>query len=416
MVYVLNFILITLVLIWSSGSAFAQVKLKVPVPDLCYKCHKELKKDLADKYTHFLFKQGKCTVCHNSHVSNVKGLMNDEINPICLNCHEKMRNLLDKAVLHSALRDGVCTDCHYAHSGSNKHLLVSKEKMLCLNCHENINKQIKEPYACLPFKEGNCSECHNSHASVEDNLLTGAPVKLCQKCHLPKCTAGDVSIASVVKGMDCTSCHSGHASKDKGLLGPYGHTAFMVKDCKACHDPIKAKKEITTKIKGQELCFSCHKKDDMKYTYLENDVHVKDVKKPCNICHDYHASENKNLTKNAKKICLKCHENTEKRTAFMEKALGTTKCTPVRERKCFDCHIPVHSDLPLDYRADGIEMCARCHKSQHEITHPLGNDVIDPRDGKPITCISCHSMHAARDKSLLTFDKDRALCIQCHKM
>ncbi|MDH4029191.1 MAG: cytochrome c3 family protein, partial [Nitrospirota bacterium] len=82
-----------IVFAWSGSSATAQVKLKADVPALCYECHKELKKNLADQYTHFLFKQGKCTTCHNSHVSNVKGLMNDEVNTICLNCHEKLKDL-----------------------------------------------------------------------------------------------------------------------------------------------------------------------------------------------------------------------------------------------------------------------------------------------------------------------------------
>ena len=100
----------------------------------------------------------------------------------------------------------------------------------------------------------------------------------------------------------------------------------------------------------------------------------------------------------------------------MEKTLKSIKCAPVKDRACFDCHIPMHSDRPLNYRADGIDMCARCHETQHKITHPLGKDVIDPRDGGQLTCLSCHSMHAARDEFLLTHDRNRALCIQCHKM
>ena len=412
---IITFVLIAFSLIWSNNVS-AQVKLKKKLPDLCYECHKELKENLADKYTHFLFKQGKCITCHNSHLSSVKGLMNDEVDSICLGCHEKIRNLLNKATLHSALRDGECPDCHYPHSGSIEHLLTAPEKMRCLNCHENIKDEQEKTYACLPFKEGKCSSCHNSHASIEEDLLNSASQKLCQKCHAPKCKAGDVSISSVVKNLPCTSCHSGHSSKDKGVLGPYGHTVFLIKKCEECHNPIEPKKKITTKLDGKELCFSCHKQEDLKYKYLEDDVHVKGKNNPCNICHDYHASGKKNLTKNEAKICISCHEITEKRTASMEKVLRSIKCTPIKERRCFECHIPTHSDLPLNYREDGIALCARCHASQHKITHPLGEGVIDPRDGKEVTCISCHSMHNAKDEFMLTFDRNRALCIQCHKM
>ena len=407
--------LISLILI-SGGKADARIKLKTKIPDLCYGCHEELKKNLSDPHVHPLFKRGECMPCHDSHVSNIKGLIVEQIDSICLNCHEKIRNLLKKATLHTALRDNLCTDCHYSHSGENKYLLTMPEKPLCLNCHEGIKEQFKKAYACLPFKEGKCSSCHNPHASAEGDLLISSPNKLCQKCHGPRCKAGKVSISSVVKDSDCTSCHSGHSSKDKGILGPYGHTVFLIKKCEECHNPITAKKKITTKIEGADLCFNCHKRDESKYQYVENDIHVKDAKNPCTICHDYHASGNRHFIKNESRLCINCHEKTEKRTASMEKALGSIKCAPVKNRKCFDCHIPTHSDRPLNYRADPIAMCARCHESQHKITHPLGNDVIDVRNGEPVTCISCHSMHSAKAEFMLTHEKDRAICIQCHKM
>jgi len=411
----LLFVLAAVFLIPGSELSAAH-RLKANVPALCYECHKEMKEDLKDRYVHFLYKRGKCTTCHNSHVSNIKGLMNDEVDSVCLKCHEKMRELLDRAAIHSALKEGACTDCHRPHSGDNKHLLVTEEKKLCMECHEDLKAQFEKPYGCLPFKEGKCSSCHDSHASVEANMLIDAPNKLCQKCHAPGCKAGDVSISSIVKDSDCTGCHSGHASDEKGLLGPYGHTVFLAKNCQECHNPITADLKVTTKMKVKELCLNCHKQSDAKIKYIENDIHIKDAKNPCMLCHNNHASGKKSITKNESRICIKCHEATEKRTASMEKTLKTIKCVPVKERQCFDCHIPTHSDRPLNYRGDGIDMCSRCHATQHKITHPLGKDVIDPRDGGPLTCLSCHSMHAARDEFLLTYDRNRTLCIQCHKM
>ena len=416
--YILSLFLFafTVVLLIPDSNMHAAHKLKAKVPALCYECHKEMKKDLKDRYVHFLYKRGKCTTCHNPHVSNIKGLMNDEIDSVCLKCHERMRKLLDKVRMHSALKEGACTDCHRPHSGENKHLLVTAEKELCLECHEGLKAEFEKPYGCSEFKQGRCSSCHNSHASAEDNMLIDSPDKLCQKCHAPRCKAGDVSISFIVKGTDCIGCHSGHASEEKGLLGPYGHKDFMEKNCQVCHNPITADGKMTTRMKGKELCFSCHKQNDEKIKYIADDIHVKDAKNPCSICHDNHASGKKSLTKNESRICIECHEATENRTVSMEKALKSIKCVPVKERQCFECHIPMHSDRPLNYRAGGIEMCARCHETQHKITHPLGNDVVDPRSGGPLTCLSCHSMHAARDEFLLTYDRNRALCIQCHKM
>ena len=413
--HVLTIILMAIALTVSSSS-YAQVKLKKSLPELCYECHQGLKKDLADQYTHFLFKQGKCTKCHNAHVSNVKGLMNDRLNAVCIQCHGKLIDPAKKPVVHIAIRDGACSDCHNSHSGSNEHLLVTDEKTLCMNCHEGIKEQLEKPHTCDAFKEGKCSSCHDAHASAENNLLISKPNKLCQKCHAPGCKAGKVSLSTVVKDLDCTTCHTGHSAGAEGLLGPFGHSAFLLKKCEECHLPFESGQKISTKIEGDKLCFSCHSETESGYKFINDDVHVKDVKNSCDICHDHHASGKKNLTKDESGICITCHEKTEKRTVSMEKVLRSIKCEPVKNRKCFDCHIPSHSDLPLNYRGDGIEMCARCHESQHKITHPLGKDVLDPRNGQPLTCISCHSMHSAKAKFMLTFEKNRALCIQCHKM
>jgi predicted CXXCH cytochrome family protein len=409
------FFIVSLTIIWS-GLADAQVKLKTKVPELCFECHKELKKAQSDKYVHFLFKDGKCITCHDAHVSKRKGLMVDKVDSICLGCHDSIRNIVENTIVHGALREHSCPECHSPHSGKYQYLLAKEEKNLCLNCHEDLNRQFQKPYICRPFKDGECSSCHNSHASPVGSLLVSPPDKLCKKCHEPRCKAGQISIASAVKDIDCTTCHSGHSSLDKGLLGPFGHKVFLDKNCEECHNPIKSQRDITTKIKGADLCFNCHKRDTSKYEYIDNDIHVKDAKNPCIVCHDEHASNQKNLTKKESNVCAKCHESTERRTSAMESALKSVGCEPIRDRKCFECHIPAHSSRPLNYRADEIPLCARCHAAQHKITHPVGNDIKDPRNGRPLTCNSCHSMHSANADFMLTHDRKRALCIQCHRM
>jgi len=398
----------------SCSSAYAQHELKGNIPDLCYDCHKDLKKGLADTYTHFLFKQGKCTSCHNPHVSNVTGLMIDDVNALCLRCHKEINKLIE-ANIHGALRSAQCTECHNAHSGKNAYLLSVPEKDMCLDCHKDLKKQAAQAYACKPFREGTCSACHNSHGSVEENLLIDNPVSLCSSCHEPKCKFGEHSITSIVKGSDCTSCHSGHAADKKGLLGPYGHSAFLEKNCSKCHNPISETRKITTKIKGVKLCLSCHSQEDRESPYREDDVHVKDLSNPCTLCHDHHGSDMADLTKNETALCLECHETIDRRISVIEKSLKEIDCTPVRDRKCFACHIPMHSDRQFSHRGDGIELCARCHTAQHKVSHPVGADVIDPRSGGAVTCLSCHSMHGAGADFFLTHDRKRTLCIQCHK-
>ena len=398
-----------------SNNSTAGVQLKAKVPDLCYKCHKELKKDLNDRHTHFLFKQGKCITCHSSHVSNTKGLIKEDVNSLCLGCHEKLRKRIERESVHSALRVDDCSGCHDGHSSDYKNLLAKRELDLCMKCHGNVRDQFKQPYACKIFRDGRCSACHDSHASSENHMLRDRPVKLCQKCHAPKCRSGNVSIASEVKNVDCTSCHTGHSSTSSSLVGPYGHSDFLKNNCAKCHNEIKEKRKITTRIKGSGLCLDCHKAAETGLQYTEDKVHAKGSGNPCIFCHDYHSSADPNLTKSEATLCADCHEETEKKTALMEMTLGVVKCEPVRDRKCFECHIPGHSDRKLDYREDELTLCARCHKALHKITHPQGEGVIDPRNGGPVTCNSCHSMHASRADFMLTYDRNRTLCIQCHK-
>ncbi len=407
------FVMIAYGLIWHS-TAEGGVKLKKSIPELCFNCHKELEESLGDKFLHILFKKGECIKCHNSHVSTVSGLLDDRVDSLCLNCHEELRRLIDSGHIHTPLRNGNCSECHNSHSGNYEHLLVEEEKGLCVKCHKKTIEQAGKAYGCLPFKKGECSECHDSHATENLNLLKSDPNTLCKECHAPRCKPGNISISSLVEKLDCTSCHSGHGSDNRGALGPFGHNAFINKECDQCHEPLSEGKPVKTRLQKKDLCFSCHQKDD--YVYVEDNLHVKGLGNRCNLCHSYHSSENANFTRNERKVCINCHEKTEARTEEMERILKTTECKPVRERKCFECHLPGHSDEPLGYRGDGIEMCARCHKSEHSSSHPVGRDIIDPRSGQYVTCISCHSMHTSRADYMLTHDRNRSLCIQCHKI
>jgi predicted CXXCH cytochrome family protein len=411
--YVICFLLFTIHYSLFTASVYAQTGLKEKIPDLCFKCHENLKADLSHEYVHFPFKQGKCNVCHNSHAGDLKGLMRDEINPLCLNCHEGIKNALNKNYIHQALKKGVCTDCHNAHSGENKNLLVKAQKEICWSCHESLKEQLQKTYVHNPFKGGECSSCHDPHASSEEDLIVSMPKTLCKQCHTPRCNANGVSITFATEKLDCTDCHAGHSSAISGFIGPYGHSAFMEKKCEQCHNPIKKGGNITTEVSGNDLCLICHKLDSIKIN--EKDIHINKTKEGCALCHNYHASKKKNLTVKESQLCFTCHEATEKRTILMERALKSIRCAPVKERKCFECHIPPHSLNALYFKADKIQTCARCHVSQHKITHPIGENVKDPRNGKPITCITCHSMHSSKAEFMLYFDRKRQLCIQCHK-
>lgn len=395
----------------SSTFAFAEDNAFLrKIPDLCYQCHAKLRESLSGSYVHFPFKDGKCLACHSSHAGKLKGLLKQDVNSLCMSCHDGIRKLLKNNFIHQALKKGPCTDCHRAHSGENKKLLIKTQKEICWKCHDMLKEQLKESHVHTPFRDGECSVCHEPHASSQENHMRENPNTLCKKCHSPKCKAGNISITFATEKLDCSSCHGGHASRNRALLGPYGHSDFLEARCDKCHNPISSDKKITTRLTGRDLCLSCHKLDPSKFK--DNDMHLE---RGCTFCHTYHASKKKNFTMNETGICMKCHENTEKRTSQMEKALKSIRCAPVKGRKCFECHVPPHSQKPLYLKENEIMTCAKCHTGQHKVTHPLGPDVKDPRNNKILTCITCHGMHSSKAEFMLYFDRKRQLCIQCHK-
>ncbi len=398
------------------GNVQAKFELKAKESTICFQCHQDIKDGLSSKHVHQPFRQGKCTACHEVHASKHKGLIKSEINNLCLRCHEDLKRKMQTEKVHGALRGGICTDCHLPHSGENNALLVKPEKEICFKCHKSLKEFANKSYKHQPFDTGSCSSCHNAHVAKEDNLLSAPSGQLCQQCHAPGCNVGGVSITKYTSQMECVSCHTGHNTNIKGLLGPFGHPAFLDKQCIQCHEPFVEGKRVTTKESGMNLCFTCH--DKKTGNYNEEDVHLTFKDNPCTLCHDYHASNKKNLTVNEKSLCITCHEDVNQGINHMVKRFKDVNCKPVKERECLKCHAPVHAKSPYFFKEDSdvIKTCATCHEREHKIAHPLGNGVTDPRDGSTITCKTCHSMHFAKAEFLLRFDRNRELCIQCHKM
>jgi len=368
------------------------LELKYDIPDLCYRCHATVKLQINKKYIHLPFKQGKCLFCHQSHASGTRGLLVRDVNNLCIQCHKEIKN-------HGF---GTCLECHTSHSSDNKNLLNSQVE--CLNCHKfNNNKEFVIIHK--PYSEKRCLSCHNPHSKLSFYLKED-PRRLCLTCHQPKCRVKNISIAFITQKMNCITCHSGHNSKYKGLFALHGHSSFYSKKCGDCHNEIKPNVSITLRKDLQLLCLSCHK----DISLLNNDIHYKD--KNCSLCHYSHASYYSKLIDYNSFNCVTCHQNIEQKNHMLVKRFKVIRCEPLKNNRCLACHTPPHSKQAYYLKGDKIEVCVSCHKEFHKVSHPL--KVNDPRNGEPMNCLSCHSMHNAKAEFLLTHDRKRALCIQCH--
>ena len=102
--------------------------------------------------------------------------------------------------------------------------------------------------------------------------------------------------------------------------------------------------------------------------------------------------------------------------------------SPVAEGECSVCHDPHASDYAYNLSSQPGELCAMCHpdksSGRHVLAglgfgdaHPVRGKPDPSREGKELSCVSCHSPHSSSHKGLLVLDgtKTENLCLLCHK-
>jgi predicted CXXCH cytochrome family protein len=79
---------------------------------------------------------------------------------------------------------------------------------------------------------------------------------------------------------------------------------------------------------------------------------------------------------------------------------------------CHDAHGSGQSGLLLDKQP---ALCGQCHDAASTHSHPFQEPARDPRTGNALVCTSCHNPHGSPHEQLLTHEKRRELCVQCHR-
>ena len=74
---------------------------------------------------------------------------------LCLECHPKTKDLTMKGRVHQPLKEGKCTECHNPHVSKHPTLLSDIGGELCYNCHDR-KKGFIGIVVQRPVEEGNC--------------------------------------------------------------------------------------------------------------------------------------------------------------------------------------------------------------------------------------------------------------------
>jgi predicted CXXCH cytochrome family protein len=223
-----------------------------------------------------------------------------------------------------------------------------------------------------------CSRCHN----LQDAAFRG-------KHRDFKVSAGS-----------CTDCHDPHGTGKPAMLPAVAHAPYAKNTCNACHTGAQG----ALAAKPPELCTSCHgeHQQDTKLPFVHAAVATK---KACLNCHSPHGGQTKSLLtgQTLEQTCFACHDR-----GLFQQAVKHP------EQSCDTCHDAHGSKTKGILQAPQVELCIGCHDVSKTHAHPYQAPAIDPRDGLPIRCSSCHNPHSSPNEKLLTHDKRRALCTQCH--
>lgn len=382
--------------------------VSVNEPDVCFMCHSEIETLLEKSHIHSAFKSGICSECHNPHASRHAGLLNDLPGAICLECHkdkEPHRGLLTG---HRPVEEGDCLHCHDPHASDHPNQLKKPLVILCISCHPIISDWQKQPYRHPLVDTEDCLICHMPHGGNEPSLLTMPIPRVCDHCHEQDDTFVSAHSGYQLREANCITCHHPHASSLPALLMPNQHAPFKSKNCDACHAE-SGGSAFAMKTDIKTVCTKCH--SAVNRIAEEPFAHILNDEQSCMHCHSPHASSEEALLSGSQTvICVKCHFTGRE---YAGKPMETILAH--KGMDCSNCHAPHGSANELYFVKDSQDMCVGCHERAHQASHPVGPQVIDPRTGKSVTCLSCHQLHGADFDKYLPLNPEMDLCIQCHR-
>ena len=154
---------------------------KATQPDVCYRCHKQVRADFFKPSAHPVrFGTMTCSDCHAPHGSDTRAMLNKPtVNQTCYTCHAEKRGPF--LWEHAPVAED-CTLCHYPHGSVNPWRLKKNPPLLCQQCHSVAgHPSVPRTSSALPGGGGGGSAfllagaCVNCHSQIHgSNNPSGA--------------------------------------------------------------------------------------------------------------------------------------------------------------------------------------------------------------------------------------------------
>ena len=362
----------------------------------CYDCHDRAL--FEKKVVHAPVAKQRCDQCHNPHLARYEALLHRQDEKLCAGCHQTLlKRIEEQSFPHQPVEQGQCLLCHDPHASQQKQLLRDKTGPLCLNCHKELQEVAEVQHR--PFAQGKCSVCHDAHSSDQPMLLSKKGAALCLGCHENNNALRRKHLNRDLSRIDCLECHSPHQSENKALLRNTQHQPFAQGDCQTCHNK---------KTTG-DPCLGCHTKVMDSFNQMLNHVTSSASGPFCFNCHTPHASQQAGLVRGYPgEVCRNCH------SGKFERRKESLHLHPHAER-CLDCHQLHGASDPAMLKGKRDEVCVGCHEDHNTFSHPTGDAAHDPRNGRAMTCVSCHDpCNGTVYKYNLRGTSEKGLCVQCH--
>ncbi len=363
----------------------------------CYDCHEE--KTFQGPHIHQPVADGQCDKCHAPHAAKYPALLRQPVNKLCSTCHLIFfKQIGSRRQLHDPVARGKCGTCHDPHASAYRKLLINTPGTECYQCHTNETSGYQ--YQHQPFSRRQCYTCHDPHAADHNHLLKNADPGICFTCHQSNQALSKSHQGRDMSTISCLGCHQPHGSDNSNLLRQVRHRPFNDGHCNECHG----------RAVGVDRCLACHQKVLASFLHPHTHLRGDGTGNLCLNCHNPHAADHDHLLiSDTGETCRKCHAvKFERRQQAIHKHPG--------KHVCSECHKEHGADRPAMLRAEPQEVCARCHQEHKQFTHPIGDQALDPRNGKPMDCLTCHDpCNGTMYTHNLRRDGKRSLCIQCHQ-